>query len=290
VTGTYNLNAKKDFPALFTILSKFKEGKIDEVRGVIEGVDFDAQLSHIASLNKDLKRVTRNGIPSKEQKVEIMQKQQQIDELSGKLLVLNEENRQLRLQSLRTNLESYRKAIRQIQKDLDAKANDEAHFQRSLTESKWIFGPWYEDVHPKRKADTENQPDFVLKRYDGFADVVEIEAPGKELFTKPDKSGKSQPREHLIQALAQVIDYVDSYNTNLQAVFYKDAIAGLQNPLNPYKPRGILIIGRDKKNERQKLRQLNSFLNNVTIMTYDEFLLNGGSMLDFVEKRKSRRT
>lgn len=135
-------------------------------------------------------------------------------------------------------------------------------------------------------ADIENEPDFILKRYDGFADVVEIEAPGKELFTKPNKSKKSQPKAELIQAFAQIIDYVDSYNNQFKDQLYKDYEAGIANPLNPYKPRGLLIIGRDKKFERKKLRQLNSFLNNISIMTYDEFLLSAESMLDFIEKRR----
>lgn len=140
--------------------------------------------------------------------------------------------------------------------------------------------------YSKRKADTENQPDFILKRYDGFADIVEIEAPSKQLFTKPNKSKKSQPRSELIQAFAQIIDYVDSYNYKFKEELYKDYEDGLDNPLNPYKPRGLLIIGRDKKNERRKLRQLNSFLNNVSIITYDEFISTAESMLSFIEKKK----
>ena len=85
----------------------------------------------------------------------------------------------------------------------------------------------------------------------------------------------------------QIIDYIDSYNYKYKDELYKDFDKGIDNPLNPYKPRGLLIIGRYKKVESKKLRQLNSFLNNISIITYDEFLLNAESMLDFIEKRKS---
>ena len=83
-------------------------------------------------------------------------------------------------------------------------------------------------------ADTSNQPDFVLKRFDGFADIVEIETLGKSLFGIPDKSDKTQPRAELTQALYQVMNYIDPYNENYTTQFYKNYPKNVENPLNPY--------------------------------------------------------
>jgi hypothetical protein len=286
ITHAFNLNSQKDFPSFYKIIEKFKQGKLNDVKNVVDSIDFNSQIQQLSTLNKDLKTFSKRRIRSKKDKEELKKKQSKINQLNTKLLELNEENRQLKLQNFKINLDSYRKIIKQLKLELTTKKNNEKHFQKVLTIHKWIFGPWFEDVIPKRMADVENEPDFILKRYDGFADVVEIESPGKDLFTKPNKSNKSQPRAELIQAFTQIIDYVDSYNNNFKEELYKDVAAGVDNPLNPYKPRGLLIIGRDKKTERRKLRQLNSFLNNVSIMTYDEFLINAESMLDFIEKRK----
>jgi hypothetical protein len=286
VYDSFNLNSKKDFPSFFKILQKFREGKLDEVKEVLESIDFNTQVKQISSLNKELKSITKKPRKSKADKEELNKKQERIKELNSRIKELNEENRKLKLQSFKSNIDSYRKVLKTIRNDLTTFEKDEPHFQTLLTENKWIFGPWYEDVLPKRKADTANEPDFVLKRFDGFADIVEIEAPGKELFTKPDRSKKSQPRSELIQAFSQIIDYIDSYNEAFKDEFYKDAMNGIDNPLNPYRPKGIVIIGRFKKSEKIKLRQLNSFLNHVSIITYDEFIRNSESMLDFIEKKK----
>jgi hypothetical protein len=265
ITNSFNLNSRKDLPAFFKILENFRRGKLDEVKQVIENIDFDSQLRQITSLNRDLKKFAKAKAKTGAEKDELEQKQSQINELNIKLKELNDENRQLKIQSFKSNLTKYRKIIKQLKLELSTKAKNESHFQKQLSVHKWIFGPWFEDVISKRKADLENQPDFILKRYDGFADIVEIEAPSKQLFTKPNKSKKTQPRSELIQAFAQIIDYVDSYNDKYKEQLYKDYEDGIDNPLNPYKPRGLLIIGRDKKHERRKLRQLNSFLNNVSM-------------------------
>lgn len=282
----FNLNPTKDFPSFYKILQKFREGKLDEVAEVIESIDFNSQVKQIAVLSKDLKSFLKKKRKTKKHKTEINLKQEKIDKLSNEIKKVNEENRKLKLQKFKTNIKEYRLVIKEIKTNLDKRSNNEHYFQQIFSNHKWIFGPWFDDVIPKRKADAQNEPDFVLKRYDGFCDVVEIEAPGKKLFTKPDKSKKSQPRAELIQALSQVIDYIDSYNESFMREYYRDAESCVENPLNPYRPRGLLIIGRDNKDERKKLRQLNSFLNHITIMTYDEFLMNARSMLDLLEKKK----
>lgn len=286
IIGTYNLNSQKDFPPLYKILEKFKAGKVEEIKDVISKIDFNTQIKQITALNSELRKVARKPRKSKADRELLKRKQDKIKELNEKLLEVNEENRVLRIQNFKINLDSYKKILKQLTTALTTKAKQESYFQKELTKNKWIFGPWFEDVIPKRKADPENQPDFILKRFDGFADVVEIETPGKELFTKPNRSNKSQPRAELIQALTQIIDYIDSYNDKYKDELYKDFNQGIDNPLNPYKPRGLLIIGRYKKLESKKLRQLNSFLNNISIITYDEFLINAQSMLEFIEKRK----
>lgn len=285
VYDSYNLNSQKDFPSFWSVLEKFKQGKLEEVKEMVESIDFDAGTKQLENLGIEFKKLVSKKRKTAVDNKKIEEKEKKISHLSKQVTKLNEENRKLKIESLKNNVKKYQKVITELRKNLDNKAEDESFFQEQLTQNDWIFGAWYEDVIPKRKADTENQPDFVLKRFDGFCDVVEIEAPKKELFTKPNKSGKSQPRAELVQALTQVIDYIDSYNDNYKNEFYKDAKNGVENPLNPYRPRGILIIGRDKKEERTKLRQFNSFLNHITIMTYDEFLNNAESMLDFIQSK-----
>lgn len=286
IYDSFNLNPALDFPSFYAIIGKFKSGQLSELRGVIQSIDFDGPTSRIVGLTKKLKNYSSKHAKSRRDVDEHAKTQEEINTLLEKVNLLNEQNRRLRIQSYKANVSRYRKALKDARASLVTEASNEAFFQDLFTRNKWIFGPWYEDVLPKKKADTDNQPDFVLKRFDGFVDVVEIEAPSKYLFTIPDKSNKSQPRAELTQALAQVIDYIDSYNENYKDQFFKSYASDAQNPLNPYKPRGLLIIGRDKKVERMKLRQFNSFLNNVVIITYDEFLQNSESIMELAVTQK----
>jgi hypothetical protein len=43
-------------------------------------------------------------------------------------------------------------------------------------------------------------------------------------------------------------------------------------------------MGRDKNEERKKLRQLNNFLHNIIVLTYDEFLRQSERMLDMTKR------
>lgn len=286
IQRTFNLNPQKDFPKFFEIAKKFREGKLQDVNDLVQSIDFDFQTNHIATLTKSLKGYSDKKRRTKKDNLERTHMQEEIARLSEKINVLIEQNRTLRLQNFKTNTSDYLKVLKKLKSNLKKEAENEPYFQEKFSENKWIFGPWYEDIMPKRKADASNEPDFVLKRFDGFVDIVEIEAPSKPLFRNPDKSGKTQPRAELIQALTQVINYIDSYNENYMKEFYNTYQANIENPLNPYKPRGIVIIGRDKTMERNILRQFNSYLNNVTIMTYDDFFHTSESILEFVARKR----
>ena len=283
---SFNLNPKKDFPRFYDIINKYKQGKLEEVNEILQSIDFDDQTNQISKLTKSLKRYSEKTSPTKQENKELIHLQKEIDQLITKINNLNNQNRQLRLQNFKTNTTSYKKVLSRIKSNLEKESNNEAYFQEEFSHNKWIFGPWYEDVLPKRKADAVNEPDFVLKRFDGFVDIVEIESPSRPLFRIPNKSDKTQPRAELIQALSQVMDYIDSYNNNFPTQFFNDYFKNAENPLNPYRPKGLVIIGRDKKSERNSLRRFNSFLNNIMIITYDEIIHNAVSIIELVSRLK----
>ena len=135
ITNSFNLNSQKDFPAFFNILETFKNGKIDEIKQVIESIDFNAQLKQITSLNKDLKTITKRRRKTKAEKEELEKKQTKNDELSTQLRELNDENRQLKIQSFKSNLDSYHKIIKELKQELTTKSKNENHFQKTIDNS-----------------------------------------------------------------------------------------------------------------------------------------------------------
>jgi len=246
---------------------KLDESVLDDGDSIVMG-EYKKLKTRISQLNK--------------KKVKGKEAKKQILDLKEKLSLLDKENKAIKKQYIKFQLPDFKKIVNQVFTDLQNEG--EAHFQNLFTKNKWIFGPSYEEVIPKRKADTKNQPDFVLKRYDGFSDIMEIESPSKKLFTKKDKSGKSQPTSLLMQAITQAMDYIESYNQAYKDLFYEDTQTGIANPIHSYYPRGFVVIGTDKNTDRKKLRQLNNFLHNISVMTYDEFLNQSKKMLEMLEK------
>ena len=289
VYDTFNINLQKDYSKFLSLMDILKQGKREipeEFSKFLDNKNVDSLISIVDDMTQKIVFLESKKRKTMVDKEKLEKEKEKVSKATTKLSKLREENQKLKLDDIKSNIKKLTQTISRLKSELNTKANDENHFQQELSQNNWIFGSWYDEVIPKKQADIKNQPDFILKRADGFCDIVEIEAPKKKLFTKPNKSGKSQPRSDLIQALTQVIDYIDSYNANYERQYYEDSESGSKNPLNPYRPQGLLIIGRDKKEERKKLWQLNSFLNNITIITYDEFFNKAESILRLHSKKR----
>jgi len=274
VIKSYNFPQKFEFERVRKIFDQISKGQISAV-DQIEGIaGADSAISEITRLKDRVRKLAKQKVKPKND--------EQNKILREKVKTLKAEFASIRKDALKSQITNYRTIIKNIFADLETKG--ENFLQKVFEDNDWIFGPVYEEVIPKRKADPENQPDFVLKRYDGFSDVVEIEKPNVALFTKPDKSGKSQATAALIHAVTQAMDYIESHNQKFKDMFYDDIQKGVTNPLHSYYPRGFVIMGRDSNTDRKKLRQLNNFLHNIVVLTYDEFLRQSQRMLDILEK------
>ena len=276
IVQSYNFPQKFEFERARKIFNEISKGTIQDNKDVVTSLtNTDLAKDEMKRLRERIRKIQKSKKRDKKSQEEIVKLKEQIK-------FLDTENKALKKNLLKSQIPEFRKAVKAAVSYLDKKG--ENFFQKFLEKNDWIFGPNYEEVIPKRKADPENQPDFILKRYDGFSDIVEIEKPDKPLFTKPDKSKKSQPTAALIHAISQTMDYIDSYNQKFKELFYDDTQRGVQNPIHPYYPKGLVIIGRDKNTDRKKLRQLNNFLHNIIVLTYDEFLKQSERMIDILEK------
>lgn len=275
VIKSYNFPQKYEFERVRKIFDQISKGDVKSVGPIMEGSASNLTLDEIKRLQKKLSKLRK--LKRRDRK-----SHEEITKLREQIAYLDKENKTLKKDSMRSQVPEFRGIIKAARSDLERKG--ENYFQKLLENNGWIFGPSYEEIIPKRKADPENQPDFALKRYDGFCDIVEIESPDKLLFTKPDRSGKMQPTAALIHAITQAMDYIDSYNQEHEKMYYKDVQAKVPNPLHAYHPRGYVIVGRDKGVDRKRLRQLNNFLHNIVVMTWDEFFEQSDRMLNILEK------
>ena len=119
---------------------------------------------------------------------------------------------------------------------------------------------------------------FYVEKYDGYADIVEIKKSNDELF---DNKGKITPV--FSKAIQQIIDYIDN------ALYYGDS-KRLSEKLkfSFLKPKGILIIGRRDSNI-ERIKNLGYYFHNIEIITYDDVLDRGETILNHLQNKKRKK-
>ena len=115
--------------------------------------------------------------------------------------------------------------------------------------------------------------DFVFKEPFNDYQLVEIEAPIRELFRKD-----GQQREELTHAINQVLDWIQYIGNNKQKV---EADLGLVG-ISP-NPRALIVIGRSQSltdDNRRKLATIQAQHNKLRILTYDDLIASARANLE----------
>lgn len=203
----------------------------------------------------------------KEQSSELTEKKKVISELVKNIALYRDQN-------LRNRIPEFKKILFEFKQLIRAKKT-EPSYQKFLKNNFWIFGLEYISVKPQKMAGATNKPDFSLERYDKFRDIVEIKRPHDEVFVK-FRNNRFHQSKKLKEALAEVMDYVDYFlkHVNDEAMEFGE---------NYYKPKAIIVIGQTKE-FKEKIRQLNSFLHRIEIVTYNDLVKRAEKIIEFYEK------
>jgi hypothetical protein len=145
----------------------------------------------------------------------------------------------------------------------------EKDFQKLLEDNPWIFGSEYSELLKRRIWVRDQQQDFMCKRTtDGFLEVIEIKRPlnDRNLFSWDDSHKTFYPGNELSKSIGQVINYLATLDSDRDRIRSNDGE-------DTNKIRVKLVIGRDR-DERQveSLRNLNSHINRIEIVTFDQLL------------------
>lgn len=145
----------------------------------------------------------------------------------------------------------------------------EKDFQKLLADNPWIFGSEYSELLTRRIWVRDQQQDFMCKRTtDGFLEVIEIKRPlnDKNLFIWDDSHKTFYPGNELSKSIGQVINYLAALDSDRDKIRSNDGE-------DPNKIRVKLIIGRDRDEKQiESLRNLNSHINRIEIVTFDQLL------------------
>ena len=162
----------------------------------------------------------------------------------------------------------------------------ETVLQRFLESNPWLLGLDYAQIRARQPI-PRGAVDFLLERFDGFHDLLELKGPGGLIFETHGNKAASIPSPssyRLSRALALALAQVHAYR---DALHFDTATEDLYGLPHTREPRIIILIGRASElGEHQKrlLRELNRSLHRVEIMPFDVIGRRARAMLDNVER------
>lgn len=149
-------------------------------------------------------------------------------------------------------------------------------FQNWIENNLWIFGVDYVKKHNVRKIAMFSEGDLLMESVDGYLDLIELKRPNQNIL-KYDPSHKCYyPHKDLSGVIGQSLFY-------LQKLEEYKLIIEKEYEVKVIMPRIKIIVGRsDEFNnaENDCIRMLNSKLNSVKIITYDDLVSYGKLLLD----------
>lgn len=168
-------------------------------------------------------------------------------------------------------------------KDPDA---GETQLQACIEADPWLLGLEYTAVRG-REGLPRGAMDFLLERFDGFHDLLELKAPQDSIIDAPG-AGAAPPPAHdfslsraLSNALAQVHVYRDTLTAESGTMERRYGLHQTEDP------RALVVIGRTDlmtEHSTRVLRELNKSLHRVEIVPYDLIGKRAAVILDNVER------
>jgi len=235
----------------------------------------------ITRLKKSAKKTTKvkvdNSSANKELLIMIGKKEVELSKATAEIKKLKSEADKIKLIELKIKIPKLEKDLRAFEKLINDKTKKEEDYHVFLNEHDWLFGSTYIEVKSKPSPTSKDKPDFLLKRYDGFHDVVEIESANDPLFSS--KSNRLKMSTNLKDAVSEIMDYIDAYIQETMKQFYEEQ-------REVYKPKGLVIIGKTKQSEKRELKQLNSFLHDIEVITFNDLIERARKTIEFIKKQK----
>jgi len=155
-----------------------------------------------------------------------------------------------------------------------AAGQPEKIFQNWIESNLWVFGVEYIKQHDARKIALFSEGDLLMESVDGYLDLIELKRP-KHTLLKFDNSHKCYyPHPDLSQVIGQSLFYLQKlaeYKLNLEREYEVKVIM----------PRIKVVIGNNVsfgEEEKDCLRMLNSNLNSIQLITYND-LVNFGKLI-----------
>jgi hypothetical protein len=156
-------------------------------------------------------------------------------------------------------------------------------FQNWIESNLWVFGIEYINKHDVRKIALFSESDILMESVDGYLDLIELKRPVHSILKYDESHSCFYPHPNLSQVIGQSLFYLQKlseYKLNLEAEY------GLKIIM----PRIKIIVGRNidfNDEQRDCLRMLNSNLQSIQIITYDDLVVFGKILLKTYETQEA---
>jgi len=153
-------------------------------------------------------------------------------------------------------------AIIKMEQLINNKYAKEQDMKKFFIKHPWFIGFEYTEIETQKKLGEKRIPDYMLKHVNGNYDIIEIKGPNDHIFNQ--NKGNNQFNQYFINGLLQLMGYIDFCDKHY------DYMKSEHNK-NIYKPKGILLIDNNlNQKDREVLSMFTSFLDRISIKTYDE--------------------
>lgn len=177
------------------------------------------------------------------------------------------------------NLARYSMAIEELRELIEGNAV-EGDFQALLEKNPWMFGGEYSARVDRRRFTRDENADFMMRRtVDDYLELIEIKRPvARSLFVEDASHDSYYPSSELSRVLGQVIKYLDEIDASRDNIERRDGVK-----IN--KLRARIIIGLDHGQDQvDALRQYNSHLHRIEILTFDQLVRTAERVRDHLQE------
>lgn len=155
-------------------------------------------------------------------------------------------------------------------------------FQNWIESNLWVFGVEYVKKYDARKIALFSEGDLLMESVDGYLDLIELKRPKHNILKYDNSHSCYYPHPDLSQVIGQSLFYLQKlqdFKLNLEKQYKFKVIM----------PRIKIIIGSNKgfsDEEKDSLHMLNSNLNSIQIITYDDLVNYGKLILNNYKKQE----
>ena len=261
-------------------------GEFDKDRERITEAQVDAAQRNLPNLVESLGRKERNRPVIMDGAANVVRG------LTSRSRVLRKEIEALQRLRSESNITHYKMILEELNDRLfSGKTYHEVRgvnsWQNWIFRNGWLFGPMYLEPIDRERVGFREIPDFLFPTLDGFMDILEIKLPTKDAIVR-DRNRYTWSSD-VNRSIGQVVDYIHKMELNqLQLTrdisrVYSERLGG---SVAVMRPRAFILIGTENgwtEGQRESHRQLNYALHEIEVITYNELLRRGKSVIELYE-------